>query len=382
MALTLTVGAGLLLRTFANLRGVEKGFDERDTLTFYISPRGEKYYTVAEMNDLYRRALERLRSLPGVEAAALINQLPLDRWFNLPDMLAGQSKPSASAEYRLISTDYFNVMKMSLRRGRQFNEGDVVGAEPVVIINEAFARRNFASVEPLGREVYVCCGDRGDLAMRRVAGVVNDTKQRGLGSPAPATVFIPTGQATEGMKEQMRYASFVLRATGDPSSLSAAVRNEMHALDAAVPVRGLRSMDQLVGRAVAPQRFNLSLLGLFAALGLILAAVGIYGVMAYGVSQRTHEIGLRMALGAQTGAVMKLVMKQGMALAMTGVAIGLIASFALTRLMKTLLFGVSATDPLTFVMIALLLMFVASLACYVPARRATKVDPMIALRHE
>jgi putative ABC transport system permease protein len=257
-----------------------------------------------------------------------------------------------------------------------------VGAEPVVIINEAFARRNFANVEPLGQEVYICCSERGDLAMRRVVGVVNDTKQRGLGNPSPATVFIPTGQATEGMKGQMRYASFVLRATGDPLALSATVRSEMRQLDAAVPVRGLRSMDQLVGRAVAPQRFNMSLLALFASLGLILAAVGIYGVMAYGVSQRTHEISLRMALGAQTGAVMRLVMKQGMALAMTGVAIGLIASAALTRLMKSLLFGVSATDPLTFAGVVLLLVFVALLACYVPARRATKVDPMIALRCE
>src|SRR5262249_5422289 len=161
LALTLTVGAGLLLRTFSNLRGVEKGFDARNTLTFGISPRGKNYDSVAKMNDLYRRALERFRSLPGVETAALTNKLPLDRWFNLPYHLAGQSQFSGSAEYRLISPDYFSVMKMSLQRGRPFNEGDRTGAEPVVIINEAFARRNFANVEPLGQEVYVCC-DRGN----------------------------------------------------------------------------------------------------------------------------------------------------------------------------------------------------------------------------
>ncbi len=382
LALTLAVGAGLLLRTFANLRGVDKGFDARDTLTFYISPRGKSYDTVANMNDLYRRALERFRSLPGVESAALTNQLPLDRWFNLPYMLAGQSKPSGSAEYRLISNDYFNAMKMSLRRGRRFNEGDVVGAEPVIIINEAFARRNFANVEPLGQEVYVCCGERGDLAMRRVVGVVNDTKQRNLIRPADAMVFIPTEQATGGMKEFARNAKFVLRTTGDPLALSAAVRNELRGLDTAVPVDGLRSMEQLVGRTVAPQRFYMSLLGLFAALGLVLAAVGIYGVMAYGVSQRAHEIGLRMALGAQRRDVMKMVVRQGMALAGAGVAAGLIASYALTRLMKTLLFGVSATDPLTFTVIALSLGLIALLACWIPARRAAKVDPMIALRCE
>jgi predicted permease len=382
LALTLTIGAGLLLRTFANLRGVEKGFDARNTLSFYISPRGKSEDTVANMNDLYRRSLERLRGLPGVEAAALTNKLPLDRWFNLPYMLPGQSKPSGSAEYRLISNDYFNVMKMSLRRGRQFSDGDVVGAEPVIIINEAFARRNIADVEPLGQEVYFCCGEGGDLAMRRVVGVVNDTKQRGLDRPAPPTVFIPIGQATEGMKDLARGVNFVIRTTGNPLALSAAVRDEMSQIDPTAPVMGLRSMEQLVGRAVAPQRFNMSLLGLFAALGLVLAAVGIYGVMAYGVSQRTHEIGLRMALGARGGDVVKMVVKRGMALAMIGIAIGLCASYALTRLMKTLLFDVSATDPLTFTVIALLLAIVALTACWIPARRAAKVDPMVALRTE
>ncbi|HMB27845.1 MAG TPA: FtsX-like permease family protein, partial [Blastocatellia bacterium] len=230
--------------------------------------------------------------------------------------------------------------------------------------------------------VYVCCDERGDLAMRRVVGVANDTKQRNLSSPSPATVFIPIGQATEGIKEQARYASFALRAKGDPSALSAAVRGEMRQLDAAVPVQGLRSMEQLVSRSVAPQRFNMSLLGLFAALGLVLAAVGIYGVIACVVSQRTHEIGLRMALGAQASDVMKMVVRRGMAPAMIGVAVGLGASYALTRLMKSLLFGVSATDPLTFIVIALSLGLVALLACWIPSRRAAKVDPMIALRCE
>jgi predicted permease len=382
LALTLTVGAGLLLRTFANLRGVDKGFDERNVLTFYIRSRGEEYDTVAKMNDFYRRALERLRSLPGVEAAATTNILPLNEQFNMPYMLAGQSKPSASAQYRLISPDYFNVMKMSLRRGRQFNDGDGIGAEPVIIINEALARRHFANVEPLGQEVYVCCDERGDLAMRRVVGVVNDTKQRSLSTPAPATVFMPVGQANEGMKGQAQSPYYALRATGDPSALSAAIQSEMRQLDPAAPVMGLRSMVELAQRSVAPQRFNMSLLGLFAALGLLLAAVGIYGVMAYGVAQRTHEIGLRMALGAKGGDVMKMVVSRGMTLATIGVAIGLIASYALTRLMKSLLFGVSATDPMTFTVIALSLGLVALLACWIPARRAAKVDPMIALRCE
>src|SRR5262245_38273630 len=382
LALTLTVGAALLLRTFANLRGVEKGFDARHTLTFEILPKGKNYDTVAKVNDLYSRALERFRSLPGVEMAALTNKLPLDRWFNLPYRLGGQSQLGGAVEYRLISPDYFRAMNMTVRRGRQFSESDEAGAEPVIIVNEAFVRRNFADVEPLGQRLCVGCEYVGDPAMRSVVGVVNDTKQRNLRDAAPSIVFIPLAQAVEGVRGNLQQASFVLRATGDPLALSAAVRSEMRGLDPAVPVRGVRSMEQLVGRSVAPQRFNMSLLGLFAALGLVLAAVGIYGVIAYGVSQRTHEIGLRMALGAQASDVIKMVVGRGMALAMIGVAVGLGASYALTRLMKTLLFGVSATDPLTFTVIALSLGLIALLACWIPARRAAKVDPMIALRCE
>jgi putative ABC transport system permease protein len=378
LALALTVGAGLLLRTFANLRSVEPGFEARNLLSFEISPRRNNYDTVAKINDLYSRGLERFRSLPGVEAAAVINKLPLDRWLNMPYRLAGQSEWTGSAEYRLISSDYFRVMKMAVRQGRQFDQNDTMGAEPVVVVNEAFARRNFGNAQPLGRQLYAGF----DPAMRRVIGVVNETKQRSLGEVSPATVFIPLTQAPEEMSGIMRQSSFVLRTTGDPLLLSAAVRSEMRQLDLGLPVRNLRSMEQLVGRSVGPQRFNLSLLTFFSGLGLLLAAFGIYGVIAYSVSQRTHEIGLRMALGAQARDVLKLIVKQGIALALVGVAIGLIASIALTRLLKNLLFGVSATDPATLAGVALLLTGVALLASYIPARRATKVDPLIALRYE
>ena len=382
LALALTVGAGLLLRTFANLRGVDRGFEARNLLSFEISPRGKNYETGAMMNDLYRRGLERFRSLPGVEAAAVTNKLPLDRWFNLPYRLAGQSDFTGSVEYRLVSPDYFRVMKMAVRQGRSFDENDKAGAEPVIIVNEAFARRNFADVGPLDQQLCVACEKYGDPALRRVVGVVNETKQRSLDESPPATVFVPVDQVAEELRGILRQPSFVLRTTRDPLLMSTAVRSEMRQLDPSLPVRNLRSMEQLLSRSIAPQRFNLSLLSLFSGLGLLLAAVGIYGVMAYNVSQRTHEIGLRMALGAQARDVLKLVVKQGMALSMVGVAIGLVASFALTRLMKSLLFGVSATDPVTLGGVALLLAFVALLACYLPARRATKVDPLVALRYE
>ncbi len=382
LALALTVGAGLLLRTFANLRSVEPGFQARNLLSFQISPQGKKYDTVAKINDLYLRGLERFRGLPGVEAAAVTNKLPLDAQFNLPYRLASQSQFAGAVQYRLISPDYFRVMKMAVRQGRQFDQNDTIGAERVVIVNEAFAHRNFIDGEPLGQQLCIGCERFGDPAMRRVVGVVNDTKQRSLDEASPATVFIPLTQAPEGTRGNLAQSSFVLRTSGDPLLLSAAIRSEMRQLDLGLPIRNLRSMEQLVSRSIAPQRFNLSLLSLFSALGLLLAAVGIYGVMAYSVSQRTHEIGLRMALGAQARDVLKLVVKQGMALALVGVAIGLIASFALTRLMKNLLFGVSATDLATLAGVALLLTCVSLLACYLPARRATNVDPLVALRYE
>lgn len=382
LALALTVGAGLLLRTFANLRGVERGFEARNLLSFEISPRSKNYDTAARINDLYERALQRLRTLPGVEAAAVTNKLPLDRWFNLPYRLAGQGDYTGSVEYRLVSPDYFRVMRMTVRQGRPFDENDKPSAEPVIIVNEAFARRNFTGVGPLDQRMCVACEKYGDPAQRRVVGVVNETKQRSLDESPPATVFIPLDQVSEELKGTLRQPSFVLRTTGDPLMLSAAVRNEMRQLDPGLPVRNLRSMDELVSRSIAPQRFNLSLLSLFSGLGLLLAAIGIYGVMAYSVSQRTHEIGLRMALGAQVADVLTLVLRQGMILTLVGVGLGLVVSIALTRLMKSLLFGVSATDPLILAGVALLITFIALLACYLPARRAAKVDPLVALRHE
>ncbi len=334
------------------------------------------------MNDLYARVLERLSHLPGVEGVAVTNKLPLDRWYNLPYSLAGDEGFTGSVEIRLVSSDYFRVMKMALHQGRTFDESDKRNSEPVAIVNEAFARRNFEAVGPLGQQLCVGCEKYGDPAQRRVVGVVNETRQEALDEPPPPTVFIPVTQTAEGMKDVLGSTNFVLRTTGAPLSLSSAIVGEMGQLDPNVPVRHIRSMEQLVDRSVAPQRFNLSLLALFAGIGLLLAAVGIYGVMAYTVSQRTHEIGLRMALGAQARDVLKLVVKQCLTLALVGVGIGLIASFALTRLMKNLLFGVSATDPVTLAAVSLLLVLVALLACYIPARRATRIDPLMALRYE
>ena len=381
LAMALSVGAGLLLRTFANLRGIDPGFDPQNVMTVQISPSGRDYDTVTKLSDLYQRILERFSALPEVETVALTNKLPLDAQFNLPYKLEGQSKSTGAAQYRIVSPEYFRVMKMSIQRGRPFDERDTAGAEPVAIVNEAFARSNFGAVEPLGQRLCAGC-EYGDPSLRRVVGVINETKQRSLSETAPAAVFIPLVQAAEGVKNAARQSSFVLRTKGDPSLLGDAIRRDVRQLDPTLLIRNLYPMEHLVSRSVAPQRFNLILLGLFAVLGLLLTAVGIYGVIAYSVSQRTDEIGLRMALGAQSGDVLKLIMKQGVTLALAGVAIGVIASFALTRVINSLLFNVSATDALTFIAVSLVITSVALLASWVPARRATRVDPVVALRYE
>ena len=381
LALALSIGAGLLLRTFINLYRVDPGFDARNVLTFEVSPRGKNYDSVAKLNDFYHRALERFGAVSGVETAAMTNKLPLDAQFNLPYKLLGQDKFGGSVQYRVISPEYFRVMKMAIQRGRAFSDTDTVNSEPVIIVNETFARLNFTGVEPLGQQLCAGC-EYGDTAMRRVVGITNETKQKSLTDAAPATVFVPLTQAVDGVKQTLRQGNFILRTKGDPSLLTAAIRNEVRQLDPTLPMRNLYPMEQLVSRSVAGQRFNLILLGLFAALGLLLTAVGIYGVMAYSVSQRTREIGVMIALGAQPGNVLKLIIKQGMTLALVGVVIGLGASFALTRVIKSLLFNVSATDALTFGAVSLTLTSVALLACWIPARRATKVDPIIALRYE
>jgi predicted permease len=247
LAMTLTVGAGLLFRTFANLRSIEPGFEARNLVSFGISPQGKSYDTAAKINDLYTRGLERLRNLPGVEAAAITNKLPLDSQFNLPFKLAGQADFAGAVQYRLVTPGYFDVMKMSLREGRQFDQNDAAGSEPVVIVNEAFVRRRLTEGKALGQQLCIGC-EKFDPLMRRIVGVVNDTKQRNLSEPAPGAIFIPLAQAPEEAKSIMRQSSFVLRTSGDPLLLTAAIRSETRQLDPRLPVRDLRSMEQLISR--------------------------------------------------------------------------------------------------------------------------------------
>jgi predicted permease len=383
LSLVLLVGAGLLIRTFGNLLSVAPGFDPHNVLTCQIALSGERYDTTNEAAAFYRDALERIRGLPGVEAAAITNKLPLDWQFNMPIVFPDEPDKLQSVQFRMISPDYFRVMKIGVRQGREFAESDNASAPPVAIVNEAFGQRFFGGEEALTRQLSI--GRGANDPVRQVIGVVGDIKQSGLDRPAPPMVFVPIPQMSDKLMAMVRSftaANFTVRTTVPPLSLSAAMKREIAALDPTLALSNISSMEEISALSVAPQRFNMMLLGLFAGLGLALAAIGIYGVISYAVAQRTNEIGLRIALGAQTRDVIRLVLGQGLSLALLGTVLGLASAYGLTRLMKSLLFGVSATDPLTYAGVAVLLAVVALVACYVPARRATKVDPMVALRHE
>ena len=383
LSLMLLVSAALLIRTFVNLRRVAPGFETRHVLTFQVSPTGAAYNSTAKVGDFYRRALERLDGMPGVEAAAVTSNLPLSAQFRMPFGIAGQPDHPESVQFRLITPEYFRVMQIPLQQGREFADNDAQGAGNVAIVNEAFARKYLADASAIGQTLMIGRGPRA-LA-HQIIGVVGDVKQFALASDAPPMMFIPAAQAPDGLTLMMRRflsCQFVLRTSGDPGTIAADVKQAMADIDPALPVSNVRAMEQIVSQSIAAERFNMALMGLFAGLGLALASVGLYGVMSYSVTQRTHEIGIRMALGARRGDVLAMVIRQGLGLALAGVAIGLVGAFALTRLLSTLLYGVSATDPLTFIVVPLVLLGVALGACFVPARRATRVDPMVALRYE
>ncbi|MEK6323110.1 MAG: ABC transporter permease [Acidobacteriota bacterium] len=379
LSLVLLIGAGLMIRSFVTLLNVDPGLNTQNVLTLDVGlPRNK--YTGPQEAAFFEQIVSRLQSLPGVESAGAVYPLPLSgaeegMGFGIegrPPAPAGD--PNISGP-RWISSDYFKVMGISLLRGRGLTERDGSNAPRVVVINEALARAYWPDEDPIGKRVAF---DRTNNApnWREIVGVVRDVKHSALDASSKAEMYIPFTQSPSF------FMTMVVRTTGDPLNLVAAARNEVLAVKADQPISNIHTMEELLSNSIAQRRFNMLLLSIFAGVALVLSAVGIYGVMSYSVAQRTHELGVRMALGAQTSHVVSLVVKQGMTLALAGVGIGLAAAFALTRIMASLLYGVSATDPMTFSVIAVLLASVALLACYLPARRATKVDPMIALRYE
>ncbi|MBS1786888.1 MAG: ABC transporter permease [Acidobacteria bacterium] len=383
LSLVLLVGAGLLARTFANLMGVEPGFDPHNVLTFQTVLDGPRYDTTQKSAAFYREALERVRHLPGVESAAVINKLPLDWQFNMPVLFTDKPDQFQSVQVRMVSPDYFRVMKIPLTQGRAFTDADNEASQPVAIVNEAFVRKFYEGQNPYARQFTI--GNRTNDQPRQVVGVVADVKQMGLDKPALPTVFAPIPQFPDKLMAVIRTftpAYFTVRTMAPPRSFVESIKREIAGIDATMALSQIATMDEIAAKSIAQERFNMLLVGLFAGLGLLLASVGIYGVVSYSVAQRTNELGIRIALGASSADIIKLILRYGLALALAGVALGAAASYGLTRLMKSFLFGVSPNDPITFTAVALLLTVIALLACWIPARRATKVDPLKALRHE
>jgi putative ABC transport system permease protein len=376
-ALVLLVGAGLMIKSFLRLQNVDPGFNPNNALTAKIALPQKKYPETDQRAAFYKQLLEKVAALPGVQAAGAACVLPLDDDYVLGFEIQGRPPYPAgdepSTNYYSVTPDYFAAMGIPLLRGRLFNEHDTKDSLRVAVISEAMAKKFFPDEDPIGKHIHVT---NGPVVYREIVGIVGDVKQYGLDQETPVETYEPFNQQPFGSM------ALVVRTTGDPTSLSGAIRSEVLSLDKEQPVSSIKPLAQLVSASIAQQRFAMLLLGVFAAVAMVLASVGIYGVMSYSVTQRTHEIGIRMALGAGQRDVLRLVVGHGMLLTLIGVAIGLGIAFLLTHVMAALLFGVSATDLTTFVVFSVSLTAVALVACLVPARRALKVDPMVALRYE
>jgi len=376
VALVLLIGAGLLINSFWRLQQVDRGFDARNVLTLNLTL--SRYSTPEQQVAFLRQALERVAQAPGAGAVGLTSTLPLQGGPATEFVIEGRPPLAVgddpSADIRIVDPNYFQAMGIPLRAGRPFSETDSTGAPKVMVINENMARRFWPDEDPIGKRVTM--KDWGPPLTGEVVGVVGDVRSGSLDSEMRPMIYWAYPQFP------IIFNSIVVRTEGNPLNIIGAVKSQIWSVDPKQPVASVATMEQVLASSVAPRRFNMVLIGVFAAVALALAAVGIYGVISYTVSQRTHEIGIRVALGAQGSDVLKIVVGQGMTLALLGVALGLAAAGALTRLMSSLLFGVSATDAPTFVVIAILLTAVAFVACALPARRATKVDPMVALRCE
>ncbi|HEU0179052.1 MAG TPA: ABC transporter permease [Blastocatellia bacterium] len=380
LALALLAGAGLLVKSFWQLRNVQPGFDLDNALTMRIELPEARYREIPAQTQYRRTLLDEVNSLPGARAA-LVSELPMSGDWLTHDFLVEGQQLSAGEEpdvqTRSVEGDYFHVMRIPLLSGRDFTPQDNENAPLVGIINQSLARRFFKEENPLGKRVRWARDDQ--INWITIIGVAGDVKHFGLDEPEEPALYTPYPQSLRAWK---RWMNLVVRSEGDPAAIAQAVKSRVWRVDGQIPVTRARTMIEVLGASVEARRFNMLLFGVFAAVAMLLAAVGIYGVMSYAVTQRTREIGVRIALGARPRDVIGMVVGRGMLLTSIGVAAGLGLSLALTRLMSGMLFGVGARDPLTFTSVSSLLVGVALLACYIPARRATKVDPMIALRRQ
>jgi putative ABC transport system permease protein len=380
IAVVLLAGAGLLIQSLLRLQHVNPGFNPKNVLSFSLGLPEVKYTTQKQI-DFFNELVSRIESLPGVQAASAVMPLPLssDR-IRITFETEGRSIPRGelpASDYRAVALNYFRTMGIPLLKGRDFDERDNRQSTPVIVVNEDFAQKYFPGDDPIGKHIKPGISNGEDKPIwREIVGIVGSVRHLSLSAEPTPEYYVPHTQLP------FDSMTVVARTEGDPRTLISAVQREVRAVDSDLPVYNINPLEEYVAASVAQPRFNTLLLAIFAGIALVLTAVGLFGVMSYTVTQRTHEIGIRMALGAAQTDVLKMVVRQGMTLVGIGMVAGLAGAYFLTQLMTSMLFGIGATDPLTFVAISVVLAIVALGACFVPARRATRVDPMVALRYE
>ncbi len=383
IAFVLLTGAGLLLRSFDRLQHVDPGFRADHVLTFLLDVPSDRH-PGAQRPVFVQQLLQTIRGLPGVKSASAVFGLPLSENESVFTATEIEGHPVPRSQrprvaFRLVESNYFDTMGIRLLQGRAFTPRDEQGGPPLAIINDTLARQLFQGENPLGRRIKpnISFGESDEAPMREIVGVIGDVKSGSIGGKTPLEIYAP--QTPLDFIGEM---TIVVRTATDPSALIPAVRSQVTTMDKDLPLRRVKTLDEYVSGSISAPRFEALLLGTFAALAIVLTTIGLYGVIAYSVVQRTREMGIRVALGAQRRSISSMVLRQGALLALTGVVGGLVTSLFAVRLIRGLLFGIGLTDPATFIAVPLLLMSVALLASYIPARRAMRVDPIVALRHE
>jgi predicted permease len=392
LALVLLVSATLLIRTFVGLREVHPGFDAHNVLTLQTSLAGTKYETTRDVELLTRTLAERIDALPGVQATAMAISLPTQGGVDLPFRIEGRPLKGSDLyhgdeQWRSVTPEYFRALSIPVTRGRVFEDRDAAATTRVAVINAAFAKKYWPDVDPIGQQITIGkgLGPEFEDPTRQIVGIVGDVREVGLSQDAPPVIYVPVAQVSDlltKLANSLIPASWIVKASTTTFGLAPMIEREFTSAGGQLPVAKVQSMEQVVASSIAQQNFNMLLLGIFGAIALVLAAIGIYGLMSYSVEQSAHDIGVRMALGAARGDILSMIVSSGMKLAAVGLAVGVAGAVAASRLLARLLFGVKPTDPVTYAVVVVALGTVAFLACYLPARRAMRVDPIVALRQE